>query len=101
MVVSSFSKDWWAWWRVLNPVWRVRDGELVREGTGSWDNLRRPGKNGLLNIMACLKWWHGRLKSDLEREDWMRAQVDILWVLQSMLGYVKGLYSRRFKMLTI
>ncbi|KAJ7896765.1 hypothetical protein B0H14DRAFT_2333146 [Mycena olivaceomarginata] len=47
--------QWWAWWMGINPSWRVRDGELSQAGDGSWDVLKCPGQNGLLNMVITLK----------------------------------------------
>lgn len=66
LMVGPFSTDWWAWWKAINPGWRLKDGALLQEGAGSWDVLRNPGQNGLLNVVVCLKWWHDKLETDLE-----------------------------------
>ncbi|KAJ7797407.1 hypothetical protein B0H14DRAFT_2619019 [Mycena olivaceomarginata] len=49
---SGMEREWWAWWKGINPGWRMRDGELLREGDGGWDVLRCPGQNGFLNIIV-------------------------------------------------
>ncbi|KAJ6511747.1 hypothetical protein DFH09DRAFT_941798 [Mycena vulgaris] len=84
LAVEVFAQAWWAWWRGLNPEWRVQDGELVKEGSGSWDVLRYSGQNGFLNIIMCLKWWKAKL--DGEADDWKAAADDMIWVLERMMG---------------
>ncbi|KAJ7714047.1 hypothetical protein DFH07DRAFT_763156 [Mycena maculata] len=88
VTLPVFSNEWWVWWADLNPGWRKRDGELVREGTGRWEALRHPGQNGFLNVLVCLKWWHEKLETDAERDEWDRAVDDVLWALEGILGYV-------------
>ncbi|KAJ7619950.1 hypothetical protein DFH06DRAFT_1010810 [Mycena polygramma] len=84
ITASGMDKDWWRWWRSMNPTWRMRDGELVQEGEGSWDELRSPGQNGFLNVIVCLKWW--RLKLETPSDSWERAIADVKWVLEKMVG---------------
>ncbi|KAJ6479775.1 hypothetical protein C8R45DRAFT_832683, partial [Mycena sanguinolenta] len=83
--LDTFPAEWWKWWTGINPQWRLVDGELRREGEGSWDALRTPGLNGLLNVVVCLKWWRVALKES-ESADWLRAVEDVTWVLQKMVG---------------
>ncbi|KAJ7840612.1 hypothetical protein B0H14DRAFT_2360567 [Mycena olivaceomarginata] len=83
---QSFSDQWWQWWTRINPEWRVVDGALVKEGDGDWEELRCPGQNGLLNVLACLKWWRNALGR--ETEDWLDAVRDVAWALSQMQRYV-------------
>ncbi|KAF8142758.1 hypothetical protein K438DRAFT_1634873 [Mycena galopus ATCC 62051] len=82
--VAEMEKQWWVWWKGINPSWRVRDGELVQMGDGNWDVLRCPGQNGFLNILVCLKWWF--LRMDTPSDAWARALVDVKWVLTKMVN---------------
>lgn len=84
---STFGSAWWVWWDALNPDWRNRvEGHLerVRMGTGAelWTDLVRPGKNGLLSIVACL-WWWGKIKASDDAE-WEEAVQDVLWVVRCL-----------------
>jgi hypothetical protein len=76
-------QEWWAWWKGINPGWRMRDGELLQEGNGAWDVLRCPGQNGFLNIIVCLKWWYCSMETPSEA--WMSAVGDVDWVLGKMI----------------
>ncbi|KAF8134152.1 hypothetical protein K438DRAFT_1640920, partial [Mycena galopus ATCC 62051] len=82
-------------WKGINPSWRVRNGELIQLGDGSWDGLRCPGQNGFLNIIVCLKWWD--LCMETRSDAWTHTVVDVKWVLGKMVGYVK-LFTRRWRM---
>ncbi|KAJ7768838.1 hypothetical protein B0H16DRAFT_1246912, partial [Mycena metata] len=75
--VEGLKEQWDIWWRGINPEWRIREGELVQEGSGSWEVLRCPGQNGFLNVLMSLKWWH-----DGTSEEWRRAAGDVKWVLE-------------------
>ncbi|KAJ6621290.1 hypothetical protein B0H10DRAFT_1789995 [Mycena sp. CBHHK59/15] len=77
--------DWWAWWKVINPEWRVRGEELVQEEEGRWDVLRCPGQNRFLNVVVCLKWWFSCMETP--SESWKRAISDVKWVLKGMIRY--------------
>jgi hypothetical protein len=79
--------QWWAWWKKINPSWRLADGELEQTGDGSWDILKCPGQNGFLNVVITLKWWYGSMETPSEA--WKRAVGDVKWVLEKMVnGYV-------------
>ncbi|KAJ7754813.1 hypothetical protein B0H16DRAFT_1273614, partial [Mycena metata] len=81
--VEKMEQEWWGWWTAVNPEWRVREGELAREGTGSWDDiLSYPGLNGMLNVVICLKWWYGAM--DSPSDSWQRALSDVKWALEQM-----------------
>ncbi|KAJ7488209.1 hypothetical protein FB451DRAFT_1025494 [Mycena latifolia] len=85
LIVETFSAEWRAWWRKINPEWRrAEDGALKKEGDGPWDALRCPGQNGFLNVLVCLKWW--RVGLDAESKDWKDAIADVKWVIEGMVG---------------
>ncbi|KAJ7226780.1 hypothetical protein GGX14DRAFT_693001 [Mycena pura] len=77
--VADFEKEWWLWWGTLQPKWRERIGA----------NLRFPGQNGALNLVATLYWWGMKLstcsKRD-QRESWVDAVTDVTWMLQGLLA---------------
>ncbi|KAJ3819153.1 hypothetical protein F5880DRAFT_1452038, partial [Lentinula raphanica] len=82
---SSFSASVLAYWRSLNPEWRLgSNGELLCEVKGSWTKLRFPGQNGLLSIVACLHWWYDLEDRSQGIEDWLEAVQDVSWSLESM-----------------
>ncbi|KAJ7888051.1 hypothetical protein B0H14DRAFT_2562434 [Mycena olivaceomarginata] len=73
--IGEMEVQWWAWWIGINPSWRV--------GDGSWDVLKCPGQNRLLNVVITLKWWHGSMET--LSESWKCAVGDVEWVLGKML----------------
>ncbi|KAF8131365.1 hypothetical protein K438DRAFT_1424538, partial [Mycena galopus ATCC 62051] len=74
---EGMEAQWWAWWKAINPGWRLHDNELVQLGDGDWDVLRCPGQNGFLNILMCLRWWF--LAMQTPSEAWKRAIGDVKW----------------------
>ncbi|KAJ3510788.1 hypothetical protein NLJ89_g4476 [Agrocybe chaxingu] len=47
-----------AWWKGLQPAWRVVDGKVVSKSmSGDWSSLRLPGINGVQSIVAGLFFW--------------------------------------------
>ncbi|KAF8193117.1 hypothetical protein K438DRAFT_1589591 [Mycena galopus ATCC 62051] len=81
--IESFAVQWWKWWATINPSWRrVVDGKLVKEGEGPWASLKCPGQNGLLNVLACLKWWGAALNG--VSGEWLEAVKDVGWALEQM-----------------
>ncbi|KAF8137811.1 hypothetical protein K438DRAFT_1638995 [Mycena galopus ATCC 62051] len=81
---EAMDGQWWAWWKAINPGWRVLNNELVQLGDGDWEVLRCPGQNGFLNILMCLKWWFGSMETP--SESWERAIDDVKWALTQMVG---------------
>ncbi|KAF7367915.1 hypothetical protein MSAN_00856400 [Mycena sanguinolenta] len=82
---AAMEKEWWGWWKWLNPEWRVRGEGLIQEGDGEWDVLKSaPGVNGFLNIMMCLKWWYGVMETP--SDSWKEAVADVKWALGRMVG---------------
>ncbi|KAF8184374.1 hypothetical protein K438DRAFT_1598376, partial [Mycena galopus ATCC 62051] len=78
--------EWWAWWRKINPGWRLSDnGDLVQNHDGPFDVLKCPGQNGFLSIMVCLKWWHGSM--EVPSDTWNGAIADVKWVLGRMIAW--------------
>ncbi|KAK7015173.1 SERTA domain-containing protein 3 [Paramarasmius palmivorus] len=80
------------WWNTMMPCWRTKDdkGNWAATGEGDWGGLRCPGLNGLLSIMACLKWWlisecGGSLGSlDNASSQWQALFNDVCWVLKQL-----------------
>ncbi|KAK0474034.1 hypothetical protein EDD18DRAFT_1091409, partial [Armillaria luteobubalina] len=51
---DAFVAAWWLWWRDVQPKsWGLAGGEgpvpaSTRSDDGDWEDMRRPGQNGLL-----------------------------------------------------
>ncbi|KAF8215249.1 hypothetical protein K438DRAFT_1562090 [Mycena galopus ATCC 62051] len=80
--ICTFAAQWWKCWTAINPSWRWVNGKLVMEGEGEWASLKCPGQNGLLNVLACLKWWGAALNR--ESAEWLEAVRDVGWALEQM-----------------
>lgn len=89
--VKVFGDLWWKWWRGAQPSWRKpEDDDMVRVVRGPWEKLDRPGQNGMLSVLICLKWWkveidamQGRKKT-AELKRWSEGVADAHWVLQGL-----------------
>jgi hypothetical protein len=79
--MDKFAKEWQAWWRGLNPGWRIEDGVFLKEAKGSWEALRKPGANGFLGVLAGLKWWR---EARGMTSEWTAAFDDVTWVLRAL-----------------
>jgi hypothetical protein len=86
--LAAFEKSFRTWWKSLQPEWR-RNGpsaNLSRD-MGNLDDLRRPGKNGLLSVLAALFFWAANAEKvgriDWE-QPWGQAVDDVAWVIQRL-----------------
>ena len=87
--VAAFGKVFHAWWVSLQPKWRVsgKGAILTEDVEGDWEELRRPGLNGLLSALAGLFYW-GRIaqRNAKQRKAWAVDVEDFTLVLRHLLG---------------
>ncbi|KAI0069703.1 hypothetical protein K474DRAFT_1610046, partial [Panus rudis PR-1116 ss-1] len=85
---ECYISQWAAWWAHINPEWREHDeaGGFVMGGTGDWDVMAMPGRNGFLNVIGGLC----ALKDVLDGEAWGAQLRDVRWVVGEVLGSKKG-----------
>ncbi|KAJ6556066.1 hypothetical protein B0H19DRAFT_1376963 [Mycena capillaripes] len=87
---DTWTGEWWAWWRSLQPAERVLvNDELSRPEVADWSKTATMhGDNGLLMVLATLCWWGGRAhrgarnERDTDpatREEWAAAVSDVTW----------------------
>ncbi|KAF9471309.1 hypothetical protein BDN70DRAFT_939042 [Pholiota conissans] len=85
-IVSSM---FWAWWRGLQPEWRADDGSgVLPRSNGDLMTIRKPGKNGLLSVLALLFYWGIEAQGKGSRggeNDWKDAVDDVDWVIRGLL----------------
>ncbi|KJA22463.1 hypothetical protein HYPSUDRAFT_102681, partial [Hypholoma sublateritium FD-334 SS-4] len=85
--LAAFSTDFSAWWQSLQPDWRANnvDNALPRSRE-DWDDIRRPGINGLLSVAAALFFWGyaARNKGAPARSAWLDALNDVIHVLNQL-----------------
>ncbi|KAL1739184.1 hypothetical protein HDZ31DRAFT_49794, partial [Schizophyllum fasciatum] len=90
---DKFRDNMASWWRALNPEWRHGStGTFALDrGQGDWSQLYYTGKNGLVSLVVCLKWWWEMLdyeeveEEDGDREEWHNAVKDVSWAFQQVL----------------
>jgi hypothetical protein len=84
---AHFEKQFRRWWLTIQPEWRVSNGKLVKDMEGDWDSLRRPGKNGLLSVLAALFYWGLSVKNKSgAKKAWKRAVEDFQAVFHHLLA---------------
>lgn len=87
--LDEFVASYRSWFDALNPSWRTKNnvGRWVASGSGAWDNFSKPGPNGMLSILACLKWWFDKeVLLGIEVTDgWVEAVADLIWVLRGLI----------------
>ncbi|KAJ6589189.1 hypothetical protein B0H19DRAFT_921606, partial [Mycena capillaripes] len=81
---AQFEKDWWGWWRDINPSWRKESEPMDRGSDGPWKTMDYHGQNGFLNVLMGLKWWRDAMPEG--SKEWDKAVEDVIWVLTKMRG---------------
>ncbi|KAF9471899.1 hypothetical protein BDN70DRAFT_819435 [Pholiota conissans] len=84
-----FIADWIRYAR-LQPEWRADDGSgiLPRED-GDLSAIRKPGKNGLLSVIATLFFWGVAACEEEGRSgepDWLDAVNDVDWIIRGLIS---------------
>lgn len=95
---AKYADQWYRWWDLLQPKWRLRDhdgvwkagGDATYGGDNEWGSLDNPGPNGCLSVVAGLYFWGVHLeKSDVTKERWARAVQDVAWMLEGLAESMK------------
>lgn len=98
--VEAYAKNWWNWWRKLQPTWRVYDDtekpiNVVPPGqVERWECLLVPGANGIISVVASLYWWGCAVcpfdKRNQEADatsalgKWREAVMNASWVIERL-----------------
>ena len=86
--VPALETSFQAWWKGLQPGWQMSEDRLtvLDKMDGDWDQLRRPGLNGLLSIIACLFYWGCKAQGNKKhRVGWASAVEDCMLVLGQLI----------------
>ncbi|KAG2047696.1 hypothetical protein BDR06DRAFT_1013638 [Suillus hirtellus] len=90
--LDAFISQWWSWWLMLQLEWRKF---LPHTDDGNWDTLNKPGANGMLSIVAILKWWADGANGKGHKEScWEDAADDMTWVLDRLTAIRSMLKSK-------
>ncbi|KAJ7159888.1 hypothetical protein C8R43DRAFT_881754 [Mycena crocata] len=86
--LHMFTRTFSAWWIDINPIWRQEEVPMQRMTDGDWGCLDITGRNWMLNVLICLKWW---VDMDIKKgndvsDDWLEAVADVSWVLNRIEG---------------
>ncbi|EIW76557.1 hypothetical protein CONPUDRAFT_157744 [Coniophora puteana RWD-64-598 SS2] len=90
--VEKFAIAWWGWWARLQPSWRQvsipsasGSPPVPRHDDGEWHFLDKPGPNGLLSVIAALKWWGSETSEAAKDHRWLTAVDDVIWVMERIV----------------
>ena len=95
---SEFGAMWKAWWKTLQPEWRIPDDDphqwpLVRDLplNEQWQKLVKGGSNGFVLILLSLTWWMMREKDESRKTvESSSAFADVQWVLEQMIQVLRA-----------
>ena len=79
--LAKFERDFGQWWTALQPEWRITAAKeiAVDQAVGGWEDLRKPGLNGLLSLVAALLFWGLHVRdSNVDHIRWSAAVDDCL-----------------------
>jgi hypothetical protein len=93
-LMKTYSNNWWVWWMVCQPSWRIpnSDGKGFRHssGSGDWSTLLVGGKNGMLLHVMALAWWgNAALGTAQEMKKWTVAVKEVAWAFKKMHASLK------------
>ncbi|KDR66323.1 hypothetical protein GALMADRAFT_147927 [Galerina marginata CBS 339.88] len=86
--LDQYHKDYNAWWASLQPTWRLLpDGSVDFDAfDGKWEVLERPGRNGLLSVLAALFFWGLAVRKGKTMGNWLEAVQDFDFVVTCVCG---------------
>ncbi len=88
--LEDLDRSFWRWWTALQPIYRQglsNDGHVLSQTSGDMEGIRRPGRNGLLSVLAALWFWGSTPQVELSTTlgSWASAVDDVSWVLEELL----------------
>jgi hypothetical protein len=88
--LAKYEQAFDLWWKALQPAWRISSAEetAVGQGVGGWEELRKPGLNGLLSLLAALFFWGLHVRdSNVDRIHWSVAVYDCLVAIREIIQH--------------
>lgn len=87
--ISKFATEFAAWWKNIQPTWRMENvNSQTPQEEGNWDEIRRPGLNGLLSVIAGLFFWGNAIQTPpraaAARATWLKALNDVAYVVERL-----------------
>lgn len=88
--LKDLDRSFWKWWHNLQPQHRkdveAEDGVVLPQIVGDMEVIRRPGKNGLLSVLAALWFWGSapQLVNSTTLGSWAAAVDDVSWVVEQL-----------------
>jgi hypothetical protein len=99
---SEFGATWKAWWKTLQPEWRIPDDDahpwpLVRDlpQNERWQKLVKGGRNGFVLVLLSLTWWMMREKDESRKTvESSSAFADVHWALEQMIQVLRAQHEQ-------
>lgn len=75
------------WWLSLQPDWRLgEDEDVLNAVDGDWGELKKPGINGLVSILASLFFWgSGMAAAGKKAKHWDSAVEDMITMFSHLV----------------
>lgn len=89
-LTTKFERSFNLWWTALQPEWHGSSvGETaVGQDVGGWENLRKPGLNGLLSLLAALFFWGLHVRdSNVDHICWSATVDDSLAAIKELIQH--------------
>ncbi|KAF8834460.1 hypothetical protein BDN67DRAFT_1016482 [Paxillus ammoniavirescens] len=85
---------WWILcaWNGRPPIQQVdkfsnEDIPQLREISGDWNELDKPGLNGFLSVVVALNWWGAKVNGKgWQVSFWQAAIEDVQWVMEQLIS---------------
>ncbi|PPR07319.1 hypothetical protein CVT26_013679 [Gymnopilus dilepis] len=87
--IPAFEEKFIKWWASVQPEWRISNaGDIDVSAAGSdWEDLYKPGLNGIYSIIVALFYWGLAVKAGSgEHSRWLNAVKDVDFALTNLLG---------------
>ncbi|PPR04509.1 hypothetical protein CVT24_013115 [Panaeolus cyanescens] len=84
--IGEYEASFDAWWSSMQPDWRLERGKVNRDLVdGDWSDLRLPGLNGLVSVVAALFYWGLAVNGNKTRTvAWQKSVRDCTTALQHL-----------------
>ncbi len=85
--IQGYGTKFSLWWQSLQPDWRNDDADdALPRSREDWEDIRRPGINGIMSVAAALFFWGyvERNKGESARSAWLNAVDDVVYVLNQL-----------------
>ena len=89
--VKDYADNFATWWKSLQPEWRANVDSTSAPNNASWEDIRRPGVNGLLSVVTGLFFWGCAIQNmkvgaqPAAKKHWIKYVNDVSFVLSNLV----------------